>query len=262
MNTTTDPVHATADCAVVIGASRGIGLALTRQLLHGGVNQVHAASRAPNDSKALLELLDRYPARLHTHTMDVTDETSAARAASSVRERTGEVDFLIHCAGVLHGDWDGSSLSPERRLADVNAAALTHCFAVNSLGPLLTAKHFSPLFPRKSRVVLVNVSARVGSISDNRLGGWYAYRASKAAQNMFTRNLSIELKRSYQGLICVAFHPGTVTTELSAPFLSNVPPARQISPDRAAQRMLLLVEGLDETDNGQFIGWDGQVIPW
>ena len=123
--------------------------------------------------------------------------------------------MIINCAGLLH---DGDSLQPEKRLADVTAASLERSFAVNAIGPLLIAKHFQGMLHPQRLAVFATLSARVGSIGDNRTGGWYSYRASKAAQNMITKNLSIELHRRARGVICVALHPGTVDTGLSRPF--------------------------------------------
>ncbi len=248
--------------AVVIGAGRGLGLAFARELLRTGVGQVHATSREPGSSSGLQALAQEFPSRLIRHRVDVTDETELILAAASVERHSSEVQLMINCAGILHGDWNGGRLFPERKLADVDANALMHSFAVNGLGALLAAKHFSRLFPRRSRVVLANMSARVASISDNRLGGWYGYRASKAAQNMFTRNLAIELKRRCRALICVALHPGTVATSLSKPFLANVPPAQLSSPECAAQRMLGVIENLRDDDNGAFLTWTGERLPW
>ena len=153
-------------------------------------------------------------------------------------------------------------MQPEKRLADVSPVSLQRSFAVNAVGPLLVAKHFQGLLDREARAVFASLSARVGSIGDNRLGGWYAYRSAKAAQNMVTRNLSIELRRRARGVICVALHPGTVDTGLSRPFQSNVPEERLFSPERAAQQLLAVIDGLRPEDNGGFVAWDGQPIPW
>ncbi len=153
-------------------------------------------------------------------------------------------------------------MQPERRLADVDAEAFLRSMRVNALGPLLMAKHFEPLLRSAQRAVFASISARVGSIGDNRLGGWYAYRASKAAQNMVTRNLSIELRRRTRGIICVALHPGTVDTALSEPFQTRVPPDRLFTPDYAAEKLLAVIESLDADSNGRFFAWDGSEIPW
>ena len=153
-------------------------------------------------------------------------------------------------------------MRPERRLADVTPEHLQRAFAVNAIGPLLVAKHVQALLPRRDRAVFASLSARVGSIGDNRLGGWYAYRASKAAQNMITLNLSIELRRRARGIICVGLHPGTVDTELSRPFQHNVPADRLFTPQRAARQLLDVIHGLEPADNGGFFAWDAQPIPW
>ena len=151
--------------------------------------------------------------------MDVTAEASVAAAAMQIEEKVQCVSLMLCCAGILHAD----SFGPERRLDDINPSTMHAVFAVNAFGPLQIAKHFSRLFDRKARTVLVNLSARVGSIGDNRLGGRYSYRAAKAALNMVTRNLSTGLKRKHQGTICVAMYPGTVDTKLSRPFQRSVP---------------------------------------
>ena len=246
--------------AVVNGASRGIGLAFVRALLaDAAVQQVVATARGATRSEPLAGIAFEARARLHRLDMDVTDEASVARAAAEVGRRTERVDLLIHCAGLLH---DGPDLQPERRLADVTPERLARSFAVNAIGPLLVAKHFQSLFHRTERAVFASLSARVGSIGDNRRGGWYGYRASKAAQNMFIRNLSIELPRRAHGLIAVALHPGTVDTGLSAPFQHNVPAAQLFSAERAAAQLLGVIDGLDAASNGGFFAWDARVIPW
>ena len=172
----------------------------------------------------------------------------------------GRVDLVIHCAGTLHDD--GAGIAPERRLADVDPVKIARSFAINATGPLLVAKHVAPLLPRHGRAVFASLSARVGSIGDNRLGGWYGYRASKAAQNMFTRTLSIELKRRIRGIVCVALHPGTVDTDLSRPFQGAVPQGTLFPVDRAARQLLEVIDGLGPADNGGFFAYDGQPIPW
>ncbi|MEM7613285.1 MAG: SDR family NAD(P)-dependent oxidoreductase, partial [Pseudomonadota bacterium] len=135
-------------------------------------------------------------------------------------------------------------------------------FEVNSMGPLLLAKHLSRLLPRREPCTVATLSARVGSISDNRLGGWYAYRASKAAQNMLTRTLSIELKRKHRRIRCVALHPGTVATDLSAPFRGGVDAEKLFSIEQSTNYLLQVLDQLDDDDNGKFFAWDGQKIDW
>ena len=253
-----DQSDTTCHC-LIQGASRGLGLALTRTLLSTRENlSVFATCRNPAGATSLNELKTAFGGRLTTLALDVTSETSVVEASSRLSEGVNRLDMVLNCAGILH-DQD---LQPERRLSEVDPAALERYFAINSIGPLLIAKHFSRFFDRKKRVVLANLSARVGSIDDNRLGGWYGYRGSKAAQNMFTRNLAIELARKHRGIICVALHPGTVDTDLSRPFQSRVPPEKLFSADLAAGQLLKVIDDLDFTDNGGFFAWNGEKIPW
>ena len=246
--------------ALVQGASRGLGLGFVRQLLEGdGIDHVVATARAPEESPELLALRDRHGDALRLERLDVTDELSVARAAERIGSIVPQLHLLVNCAGILH---DGKSARPEKRLESVDPAVLHHVFEVNAFGPLVVAKHFLPLLKHSEQAVLANLSARVGSIGDNRLGGWYAYRASKAAQNMFTRTLSIELARRAPNAICVALHPGTVDTDLSRPFQRNVVPERLFDPDRAAHQLLKVIEGLTPEQSGSFLAWDGTPIPW
>ena len=165
---------------------------------------------------------------------------------------------MINVAGLLH---DGE-LGPEKKLDHVRPEHLARVFAVNAFGPLLVSKHFAPLLTHGERAVLANLSARVGSIGDNRLGGWYAYRASKAAQNMFTRNVAIELGRRSKQLVVLALHPGTVATDLSAPFSRRVPAGKLFDVERGARQLLAVIDGASPDDTGRFFAWDGQQIEW
>jgi len=242
---------------LVQGASRGIGLEFVRQLLAcGNVARVWAACRNPD----ALALPPGTPLqRLRPLRMDVTDETSIAAAAARLGEETSRLSLVLNVAGVLHTP---EGMHPERRLADVDAEHMVQAYRVNTLGPLLVAKHFAMLLPARERAVFASLSARVGSINDNRLGGWYAYRASKAAQNMITRNLSIELPRRHRGVLVIALHPGTVATDLSKPFQGNVPEGRLFEREQAVARLLHIIDTLQDRDQGRFIAWDGQTIAW
>lgn len=246
--------------ALVNGASRGIGLAFVEALLsEPSVLNVFATSRHSSEHDTLGTIAADANARLCLVDMDVTREASVATAAAGVREVVDQIDFIINCAGLLH---DGAQMRPEKRLAEVSVTNMERSFAVNAIGPLLIAKHFQNLLPQRQRAIFANLSARVGSIGDNRLGGWYGYRASKAAQNMVTRNLSIELRRNARGIICVALHPGTVDTALSRPFQDRVPPQRLFSPAIAARQLLAVIGKLEPADNGCFFDWDGRPVPW
>ncbi|MEM8547280.1 MAG: SDR family oxidoreductase, partial [Pseudomonadota bacterium] len=206
----------------VAGAARGIGLGFVEALLaRPDTAHVYAAARTASRSEGLATLQNVHPERLICIDLDITDEDSLAAAANTVAGRVdrddGALDWIINTVGMLHN----GELQPERRLADVTAGNILASFEVNSVGPVLLAKHLAPLLPRRAPGVLATLSARVGSIADNRLGGWYSYRAAKAAQNMLTRTLAIELKRRHRSIRCVALHPGTVITDLSAPFRGN-----------------------------------------
>ncbi len=243
--------------ALVSGASRGLGAEMARQLLEDH-EVVFLGCREPGASSEVRSLASDYPRRAHPLTLDVTDEASIEEAARIVGARTRHLHTVINAAGILH---DGD-VEPEKRLADVEPARLQRVFAVNAFGPVLVAKHFAPHLAHGKPAVLANISARVGSIADDRLGGWYAYRASKAAQNMFTRNLSIELGRRNRKLVVLALHPGTVDTDLSKPFQGNVKPEKLFSRERAARQLLAIMRSATPEQTGSFIAWDGQPIPW
>ena len=246
--------------ALVQGARRGIGLALTRALLETpDIASVIATCRDPDGATELEELRAQAPSRLKILPLDVTHEASIAAAAEQTRALTKSLHLLINASGVLHA---GDGIQPEKRLEQLDPAVLRPMFEVNAFGPVLMAKHFHAFLRHEERSVFASLSARVGSIEDNRAGGWYAYRASKAALNMFTRTVALELARRAPHCTCVALHPGTVETELSRPFRRNVPPDKLFTPDRAARQLLDVVDGLDRDDSGGFFAWDGAPIPW
>jgi NAD(P)-dependent dehydrogenase (short-subunit alcohol dehydrogenase family) len=245
---------------LIQGASRGIGLELARQLLADPqVSCVFAACRSPETATALTSLAARKP-RLRVLALDAADEDSIRAAAVAVAATAPRLHLIVNCAGLLHDAATG--IAPEKRLTDVRPDALATSFAVNAFGPLLVAKHFEALLAHKERAVFASISARVGSIGDNRLGGWYAYRGAKAAQNMFTKTLSIEWARSRRNVICVALHPGTTDTDLSRPFQANVAPEKLFSSERTVRQLLAVIDGLQPEDTGRFLGWDGAEIPW
>ena len=167
-------------------------------------------------------------------------------------------NFVINCTGVLHTQRWG----PERTWRHFDIDVMRHVFDVNALGVGLLGKHLIPLMPRHGRSIFASLSARVGSISDNRLGGWYSYRASKAAQNMLIKGLSLEAKMRWPELVCVALHPGTVESDLSAPFAANVPTEKLFSPQQSCAYLCNVMNQLNPTDSGNFYAWDGQAIPY
>ncbi|MCH2556586.1 MAG: SDR family NAD(P)-dependent oxidoreductase [Alcanivorax sp.] len=241
---------------LITGASGGIGGALTRRCLEAG-DTVFAVSRRPVSGEARAAYEEQ---RLIPVAADLTREADIAALMERVAGAGEALDSLIHCAGVLHDEAHG--LAPEKRLEDLDGAALAHAFALNASAPMLLAKHGLPLLRRRQRAVFASLSARVGSIADNRLGGWYAYRASKAAQNQFIRTFAVEARRRVPGLVVLALHPGTVDTALSRPFQRNVPEGKLFTPDFAAERLLGLIDGAGEADSGRFLAWDGKDIPW
>ena len=246
---------------LVQGASRGIGLALVEQLLeHPGVELVIATSRDPENSEALTNLRGRSNGRLVLVPMDVADDASMARAVETVRGHTDSLDGVINTAGVLHDP--ERDIGPEKRVEQLDPVALEHVFRVNAFGPMLMGKHFFALLRHKRPAFFASLSARVGSIEDNHLGGWYSYRASKAAQNQFTRTFAVEAARRARNLRVLALHPGTTDTELSAPFQRNVPEGKLFSTAFVAERLLDVIANTGVSDSGSFLDWDHQSIPW
>ncbi|XP_066278908.1 C-signal-like isoform X2 [Branchiostoma lanceolatum] len=207
------------------------------------------------------------PSNLHIIPLDVIDESSIKQAANEVKQHNGGgVDLLINCAGILHPSGRG-----ETSLRDVSSQGLLTTFSTNAIGPLLVGKYFSPLLQKGTgafgqhaqnkqthAAVMANISAKVGSITDNGLGGWYSYRMSKCALNMATKNLSIELGRGRNKVICVSLHPGTVDTELSRPYHKNVPSEKLFSTERSVQYLMDIINGLTMQHTGKFYTWDGK----
>jgi NAD(P)-dependent dehydrogenase (short-subunit alcohol dehydrogenase family) len=229
---------------LVFGASGGVGGALCRALgARGDYAEVIALSRQPPPD---------WPGR-HIP-FDLLDEDSIAAAALAV-SGLGAPALAIVATGLLH---DGA-VQPEKSYRALSAEALQRLFAVNVIGPALIAKHILPLMPRKARSVFAVLSARVGSIGDNRAGGWYGYRASKAALNMLVKTLAIEQARTHPEGVCVALHPGTVKTPLSAPFAGS---RETLTPDQSAAALLSVLDALTPDRTGAFVAWDGAAIPW
>ena len=233
--------------AAVFGASGGIGAALCRLLAGQGV-AVTGFSRT---------IRKPAPIGIEAHRFDLEDEASIAAAAGVLKEDMP--DLVIVATGVLRPPGrDG----PEKSLGMVDPLALARMMALNAAGPLLVAKHVLPFLPRGRRSVFAALSARVGSISDNRLGGWYSYRASKAALNMMLRSAAIEIARTHPDCVIAGLHPGTVDTRLSAPFQRNVPADTLFSPDRAAAHLLDVIRQLRAKDSGEVFAWNGERIPF
>jgi len=243
LNSFSDGAH-----VVVAGANGGIGSAFIDCLLEDpGVGRVTALSREP---------VARRHDRLQSATVDFADEASIEAAA---RQSGQGIDLVIVATGILHRDPD---IRPEKRLADIDGKAMAEVFHINTIGPALIAKYFLPLLRRDAKSVFAAISARVGSISDNRLGGWASYRASKAALNMLMRTFSIEQSRVNPASIVVTLHPGTTDTRLSRPFQRNVPEGKLFAPDFVAEKLLAVLDGLAPDDSGGFFAWDASRIEY
>lgn len=224
--------------AVIIGASGGMGAAA-----------LAAVRRDPNYDEVIGF------ARNSPKHIDLTDEASIERAAQFVADR-GPTRLIIDATGILSDDL----MIPEKSLRSIDPAQMARSYAVNAVGPALLMKHFLPLLPRDGRAVFATLSAKVGSIGDNKLGGWFSYRASKAALNQIVRTAAIELARSHPQAICVAVHPGTVDTRLSKPFSTKG--LDLLTPETATDDLLAGLETLSPMDSGKLVDRHGQPLPW
>lgn len=232
--------------AAIFGSSGGIGGALVRALAEQGC-EVLAGSRSGDDPQM---------AGVTPFSFDLDEEATIAAAAQSWAD--APPDLVIVATGVLTLA-DGTG--PERSFRHVDGAAMARVLHVNTIGPALIAKHVLPLFPRDERSTFAVLSARVGSISDNRIGGWHSYRASKAALNMLICNYAIELGRTHKQAIAVGLQPGTVDTKLSAPFQSNLPEGQLSRPEDCAVNLLDVLAKLTPEDSGHMFDWRGEQLP-
>ncbi len=245
---------------LVTGASSGIGLAMAGLLLEDPlVARVFAVSRTAATAEGVRGLVARHGSRVVPIDTDLSTDAGIDAVAERVRAATDSLQLVVHCAGVLHA---GGGLQPERSLANLRRQGLEQAFALNAYAPVLLARALLPCFDRASPLVYASLSARVGSIGDNRLGGWYAYRASKAAQNQLMRTLAIEWRRTHPRAACVLLHPGTVDTPLSRPFQAGVRAQALFTAQRAARQLLDIIGRLGPGDSGRFIAWDGRDVPW
>ena len=236
--------------------------------------KIIACCRNPASSEGLQSLVhglaedDRN--RIHFVPMDLEDQSSIVAAANEIRSKFDRVDMLLNVAGLL-GDAK-TTPGPERSIAKIERDWLEKTFSVNLFGPVMLSKELVPLMaqnrrgknesslPSRSNSIIVNLSARVGSISDNNLGGWYSYRMSKAALNQATRTMALELKR--QSVWCIALHPGTTDTDLSKPFQKNVADGRLFPVDFTVESLLRVINSMEEEHSGGLFDWAGKAIPF
>ncbi len=243
---------------LVTGASSGIGQAMVRELLDNKhVGRVYAVSRSASANEVLLDLQSRRGRQLSLIDADITNESDLERVAGVIPIGDA-LHLLINAAGVLHG----AGLAPEKAIEQISRASFEQVFALNAFAPLLLAKALLPHLCCNQPAVFASLSARVGSIGDNRAGGWYAYRASKAAQNQLMKTFSIEWKRRNPQGTCLMLHPGTVDTPLSAPFQSKVAPEHLFDAARAAKQLLKVIADSGPADSGRFMDWQGLDVPW
>ncbi|KAK1164592.1 C-factor isoform X1 [Acipenser oxyrinchus oxyrinchus] len=273
-----------AAVVLVQGASRGLGLEFCKHILSKKSEAVIIATcRNPEKALQLKDLGVRYPEKVTILKVDVTRENEIKQASEIVKSKFGKVDLLINSSAMLLPSGKG-----ETSLRDVSCEGLVATLTTNTVGPLVMAKYFSPLLMKGSGAfgqqtadeskhhsgILVNMTAKVGSIGDNRkcfkslwknktrLGGWYSYRMSKAALNMATRNLSIELGRGRPKVVCVSLHPGTVDTDLSRPYHKNVPKDKLFTTECSVQYLMNLIDNLSVDKTGKCFAWDGSEVPW
>ena len=241
---------------LVTAASGGIGLALAQQLAAQYPQRRLYLTTRNKHANSDLQALAAQHERCELLQVDLLSEADLARLVAAIQQHDDKLGLVINAAGILHHGERG----PERRLQDIDLAWLQQVFAVNTFAPAMLLKHLLPLLPRDQAFTIAMLSARVGSISDNRLGGWYSYRASKAALNQILRTAAIELRRHNRDSIVVGLHPGTVATELSAPFQGNVPEQKLFTPEFAAGCLLQVLQARIPADSGSMFDWADKVV--
>ncbi len=244
---------------LILGASQGIGYGFVKNLLlNKPMTKIYATYRNPESATELLELANLHPEKITCLKMDVADESQIEEVVKQIRGQVSQLHLVINCIGFLHEE----KQQPEKSLRQLNSENLLRYFQVNSISAVLLAKHLLPLLKHGDRSVFVSISAKLGSIGDNQLGGWYGYRASKAALNMFIHTAAIEYARNSPKTIICVLHPGTTDTRLSKPFQNNVAPEKLFSIQHTVNQLLAVIENLKEGDSGQFFSWDGSRLPW
>lgn len=243
--------------ALIVGGGHGIGLALVQQLLHlSPVAKVVATYRVSANAIELLKLHHDYPERLKVFMIDPTSQTAVLDLSIDL-SNSEKFDLIINSVGLLYND----DLSPEKSVRSFSTNHFMEVMRVNTVVTPLVAKYFEKFLRRDCASALVSISAKVGSIHDNRMGGWHSYRASKAALNMLVKNISIEFAQKRNNCIVLAFHPGTTNTNLSKPFTSNTS-YKVHTPEETAKNILNVINHRELSDSGKFLSWDGGEIEW
>jgi len=244
--------------ALVVGASQGIGLGFVQHLLQDGrFQRVYGTYRNPDTAAALVALARHHP-QLVALPADVTQEATLAQLAADIQAQTPHLHLALYCVGVLH---DGA-MQPEKSVRQLQADPLIRYFQVNAIGAALLTRYLLPLLKHDQPSVFAAVSAKIGSIGDNRAGGWYGYRASKAALNMFIKTAAIEYSRKSPHTTLALLHPGTTNTRLSEPFQRGVPPEKLFPVARTVAQLMAIIDGLEPAHSGDFFNWDGNLLPW
>ncbi len=231
----------------IFGGSGGIGTAFTKQFTFLNPNATINVFSRQKPKKVLPNV--KY------HSINYQDEVSIDESAK-IASKDSLLDMVIVATGILHE----GEIKPEKSIKDLSLEKFQRIFEINSIVPILIAKHLLPKMNRETKSIFAALSARVGSISDNQLGGWYSYRASKAALNMAIKTLALEIRRSNKNAIIIGLHPGTVDTNLSKPFQRNVPTGKLFTPEYSTQKMLEVLKNLTSRQSGKCFAWDGKEI--
>ena len=224
--------------AVVIGNSGSIGSAIEKELSDQGFKNIIGFNRSSNPR------------------LDLLNEETIAQSAQFIKDKDTPVSLVFDATGLLHDD----NNMPEKTYKNIDQIFMRKNFEINVMGPALIMKYFLPLLDKEEKSIFASISAKVGSISDNRYGGWYSYRASKAALNQMIKTASIEMKMKNQNAICLAIHPGTVESKLSKPFQKNDLTIQ--SPQESASNIFKILTSSTSKDTGSFYNWDGKIIDW
>jgi len=224
----------------------------------GGIGRQIAEDLASKENNLEVILCGRKNVFKNFWELDIENENSLKDFKDKLSKSKLNLRLVLNATGRLHSE----KLNPEKRLQHINKENLIESFSINAFAPILLAKTIEEFINKELEFNFASISARVGSITDNKTGGWYAYRAAKSAQNQLFKSLSIEWARKYPKAIITLLHPGTVNTNLSKPFHKFVPKDKLFSPQKTSNYMIDILSHQKPTDSGKFIAWDGKEIPW